>query len=111
MTDRPSPEQLDHLLGHADSRQLTPAEAALLRAGVQQVRQQASFTDQVSVDAEPYIARLRAQLTEAWGQGQAELALSREENQVLRERLAAQNERIAALESAAVSPPAVSTRP
>lgn len=67
------------------------------------------FTDQVTVDAEPYIARLRAQLTEAWGQSQAELALSREENRVLRERLAAQNERITALEAAPASAPAAST--
>ncbi|MGW4694863.1 hypothetical protein ACWEO1_21095 [Kitasatospora cineracea] len=38
MSDAPTPEQLDHLLGTADRRRLTPAEAALLRAGVQQLR-------------------------------------------------------------------------
>lgn len=45
MTDRPTPEQLDHLLGHADSRRLTAAEAALLRAGVQQARQRAAVAE------------------------------------------------------------------
>ncbi len=39
MTDRPTPEQLDHLLGTADRRRLTPAEAARLRAGVQDLRE------------------------------------------------------------------------
>ncbi|QKW22298.1 hypothetical protein HUT16_27355 [Kitasatospora sp. NA04385] len=38
MSDAPTPEQLDHLLGTADRRRLTPAEAALLRTGVQQLR-------------------------------------------------------------------------
>ncbi|MGX4733187.1 hypothetical protein [Kitasatospora griseola] len=38
MTAKPTPEQLDHLLGTADRRRLTPAEAALLRAGVLQLR-------------------------------------------------------------------------
>ncbi|MFC8717967.1 hypothetical protein [Kitasatospora sp. NPDC057198] len=38
MSDAPTPEQLDRLLGTADRRRLTPAEAALLRAGVQQLR-------------------------------------------------------------------------
>ncbi|WP_406205326.1 hypothetical protein OH807_30655 [Kitasatospora sp. NBC_01560] len=35
MTQPPTPGQLDHLLGHAESRRLSPQEAALLRAGVQ----------------------------------------------------------------------------
>lgn len=30
----PTPEQLAHLIGHADHRALTPTEAAALRAGV-----------------------------------------------------------------------------
>lgn len=42
MTDRPTPEQLDRLLGTADRRRLTPAEAALLRAGVQHLRKTAA---------------------------------------------------------------------
>ncbi|WP_371517665.1 hypothetical protein [Kitasatospora sp. NBC_01300] len=42
MTDRPTPDQLDHLLGTADRRRLTLAEAALLRAGVQDLRKAAA---------------------------------------------------------------------
>ncbi|MFE7525877.1 hypothetical protein ACFU7Y_09140 [Kitasatospora sp. NPDC057542] len=41
MTDGPSPEQLDRLLSTADRRRLTPAEAALLRTGVQRLRKTA----------------------------------------------------------------------
>ncbi|MGW4891051.1 hypothetical protein ACWEQL_02110 [Kitasatospora sp. NPDC004240] len=40
MSERPTPDQLDHLLGTADRRRLTPAEAALLRAGVRHLREQ-----------------------------------------------------------------------
>ncbi|MEV8095217.1 hypothetical protein [Kitasatospora sp. NPDC085879] len=40
MNERPTPDQLDHLLGTADRRRLTPAEAALLRAGVRHLREQ-----------------------------------------------------------------------
>ncbi|MEV7926093.1 hypothetical protein [Kitasatospora sp. NPDC088779] len=42
MTNRPTPDQLDHLLGTADRRRLTLAEAALLRAGVQHLRKTAA---------------------------------------------------------------------
>ncbi|WP_371500319.1 hypothetical protein OG871_27615 [Kitasatospora sp. NBC_00374] len=42
MSERPTPDQLDHLLGHAESRRLSPMEAARLRAGVRQLREQAA---------------------------------------------------------------------
>ncbi|MFB7126211.1 hypothetical protein [Kitasatospora sp. NPDC056273] len=42
MTNHPTPEQLDHLLGTADRRRLTPAEATLLRAGVRRLRKSAA---------------------------------------------------------------------
>ncbi|MBO1413214.1 hypothetical protein [Streptomyces sp. FH025] len=42
MTDGPTPEQLDRLLSTADRRRLTPAEAALLRTGVQHLRKAAA---------------------------------------------------------------------
>ncbi|MFJ6776245.1 hypothetical protein ACIQOV_35695 [Kitasatospora sp. NPDC091257] len=43
MTDHPTPEQLDHLLGTADRRRLTPAEATLLRTGVQHLQKSAAW--------------------------------------------------------------------
>ncbi|MFJ8043785.1 hypothetical protein ACIRBX_25115 [Kitasatospora sp. NPDC096147] len=42
MNDRPTPDQLDHLLGHADTRRLTAAEAIRLRTGVLHLREQAA---------------------------------------------------------------------
>lgn len=42
MTNGPTPEQLDRLLSTAERRRLTPAEAALLRTGVQHLRKAAA---------------------------------------------------------------------
>ncbi|MFJ9448190.1 hypothetical protein ACIRRH_41200 [Kitasatospora sp. NPDC101235] len=42
----PTPEQLDHLIGHTANRALSPDEHALLRAGVQRLR--AALADALS---------------------------------------------------------------
>ncbi|MFI6447823.1 hypothetical protein [Kitasatospora sp. NPDC050543] len=68
-------------------------------------------TDPITVDAEPYIARLGAQLTEAWGKAQAELALAREENAVRAAREAVKDQRIMELEAALAELQNISTRP
>lgn len=64
----------------------------------------------VSVDAEQYIARLRTQMAEAWGQTQAELALAREEIAVRTAREVELARRIAELESTVAELQATSTR-
>ncbi|WP_406205328.1 hypothetical protein OH807_30660 [Kitasatospora sp. NBC_01560] len=68
-------------------------------------------TEPITVDAEPYIARLSAQLTEAWGKTQADLALAREEIAVRARREAAKDQRINELEAALAELEAASTRP
>ncbi|WP_371517664.1 hypothetical protein [Kitasatospora sp. NBC_01300] len=68
-------------------------------------------TEPVSVDAEQYIARLRTQMAEAWGQTQAELALAREENTARAAREADKDRRIAELESTIAELRGASTRP
>ncbi|MFJ8043784.1 hypothetical protein ACIRBX_25110 [Kitasatospora sp. NPDC096147] len=65
----------------------------------------------IEVDAEAYIAQLRSQLTEAWGQAQAELALARTEIQVRAGREAEKDHRIAELEAALAELQSASTRP
>ncbi|MFJ6380147.1 hypothetical protein ACIQI7_09120 [Kitasatospora sp. NPDC092039] len=127
MIDHPTPEQLDRLLSTADRRRLTPAEAALLRMGLQHLQKAAARPPQpkpegqpimehnvapITVDAEPYITRLRTQMAEAWGQVQAQLALAHEENAVRAAREAEQARRIAELEATVAELQAsASTRP
>lgn len=65
----------------------------------------------ITVDAEPYIARLRNQMAESWGHAQAELALAREEIAVRTAREADLNRRIAELESTIAEQRGTSTRP
>lgn len=43
----PTSEQLDHLIGHADHRPLTPVEAAALRAGVADMRRRLNAAEAV----------------------------------------------------------------
>ncbi|MCC9309135.1 hypothetical protein LN042_18950 [Kitasatospora sp. RB6PN24] len=45
MNHLPTPEQLQHLLGHAERRRLTTAEAARLRAGVQHLIRQLALAE------------------------------------------------------------------
>ncbi|MFF2620079.1 hypothetical protein [Kitasatospora sp. NPDC058046] len=72
----------------------------------------AHTAEPVTVDAEQYIARLRTQMAEAWGQAQAALALAREENAVRAAREADQARRIAELEATVAElRSAASTRP
>ncbi len=65
----------------------------------------------VTVDAEQYIARLRTQLAEAWGQAQAQLALAREEIAVRAARETDLERRIADLEATIAEHRGTSTRP
>lgn len=71
----------------------------------------AQTAEPVTVDAEQYIARLRTQMAEAWGQVQAELALAREENAARAAREAEKDRRIAELESTIAGLQGASTRP
>ncbi|MFF4819858.1 hypothetical protein ACFY2K_35380 [Kitasatospora sp. NPDC001309] len=68
-------------------------------------------TQPITVDAEPYIARLRDQLAEAWGQTQAQLALAREEIAIRAARETDLNRRIADLETTIAELRGTSTRP
>ncbi|MGW4891050.1 hypothetical protein [Kitasatospora sp. KL5] len=68
-------------------------------------------TAPVAVEADKYIARLGAQMAEAWGQTQAELALAREENAARAVRESEQAQRIAELEATIAELQAASTRP
>ncbi|MFJ4189423.1 hypothetical protein [Kitasatospora sp. NPDC089509] len=67
--------------------------------------------ESITVDAEPYIARLSAQMAEAWGQTQAQLALAREEIAVRAAREADLEQRIAKLEATIAELRGTSTRP
>ncbi|MCC9309134.1 hypothetical protein LN042_18945 [Kitasatospora sp. RB6PN24] len=67
------------------------------------------YSEPVTVDAETYIGLLRTQLTEAWGNSQAELVLAKAENAQLRTLLAKRDQQIADLN--AEKPAAGSTRP
>ncbi|MEV8095216.1 hypothetical protein [Kitasatospora sp. NPDC085879] len=68
-------------------------------------------TPPVAVEADKYISRLGAQMAEAWGQTQAELALAREENAARALRESEQAQRIAELEATIAELQAASTRP
>ncbi|MBO1413213.1 hypothetical protein [Streptomyces sp. FH025] len=65
----------------------------------------------ITVDAEPYIARLRTQMAEAWGHAQAALALAHEEIAVRAAREADLERRIAELEATIAELRGTSTRP
>ena len=56
--DRPTIDQLRHLIGHTDSRALSPTEAARLRAGVEHlIASQAGLAAQISGLARRLAAR------------------------------------------------------
>ncbi len=60
----------------------------------------AGSTQPVTVDAEQFIVRLRAQMSEAWGQTQGELALARAEIAVRTAREAELHQQLEALKAA-----------
>ena len=66
----PTREQLLHLVGHADHRALTPAEAALLRSAVNRLLPSAvsvGHMDETPLAADPaYLTQLRAEVR-TWG--------------------------------------------
>lgn len=66
-TPPPTAEQLDHLLGTADRRRLTTDEAALLRAGVRQLRASLAGAGAAvrRAQAGAYVAQLQRQAARA----------------------------------------------